>query len=73
MVSGSFSRKIKKLFTFTYKKKKNIVVFFFYCNYFPFGAAVNVSRMSPKLLQTQPHIVENQGITMAPLFLSLTS
>ena len=34
---------------------------------------VNVSRMSPKLLRTQPHIVENRGITMAPLFLSLTS
>ena len=34
---------------------------------------VNVSRMSPKLLRAQPHIVENQGITMAPLFLSLTS
>ena len=33
----------------------------------------NVSRMSPKLLQTQPHIVENRGITMASLFLSLTS
>ena len=37
------------------------------------AAIVNVSRMSPKLLITQPHIVENQGITMAPLFLSLTS
>ena len=37
------------------------------------GTVVNVSRMSPKLLQTQPHIVENRGITMAPLFLSLTS
>ena len=36
-------------------------------------ATVNVSRMSPKLLRTQPHIVENLGITMAPLFLSLTS
>ena len=34
---------------------------------------VNVSRMSPKLLQTQPHIVENQGITMAPSFLRLAS
>ena len=36
-------------------------------------AGVNVSRMSSKLLQTQPHIVENQGIAMAPLFLRLTS
>ena len=36
-------------------------------------AAINVSRMSPKLLRTQPHIVENRGITMAPLFLSLPS
>ena len=34
---------------------------------------LNVSRMSLKLLRTQPHIVENRGITMAPLFLSLTS
>ena len=34
---------------------------------------VNVSRMSSKLLQTQPHIVENKGIAMAPLFLRLTS
>ena len=36
-------------------------------------AAVNVSRMSPKLLQTQPHIVKNRGITMALLFFDLTS
>ena len=34
---------------------------------------VNVSRMSLKLLRTQLHIVENLEITMAPLFLSLTS
>ena len=34
---------------------------------------VNVSRVLPKLLRTQPHIVENRGITMAPLFLRLTS
>ena len=34
---------------------------------------VNVSRMSLKLLRTQPLIVENLGITIAPLFLSLTS
>ena len=34
---------------------------------------VNVSRMSLKLLRTQLHIVENLGITMAPLFLSFTS
>ena len=38
-----------------------------------FGTNVNVSRMSPKLLRTYPHIVENLGITMAPLFLRLTS
>ena len=36
-------------------------------------ASVNVSRMLPKLLRTQAHIVQNRGITMAPLFLSLTS
>ena len=29
---------------------------------------VNVSCMSLKLLRTQPHIVENLGITMVPLF-----
>ena len=34
---------------------------------------INVSRMSPKLLRTEPHLVENRGITMAPLFLRLTS
>ena len=34
---------------------------------------VNVSQMSSKLLRTQPHIVENKGIAMAPLFLRLTS
>ena len=34
---------------------------------------VNVSRMSPKLVRTWPHIVENRGITMAPLFLRLIS
>ena len=34
----------------------------------PTNTHVNVLRMSPKLLQTQPHIVENQGITMTPLF-----
>ena len=32
---------------------------------------VNVSRMSPKLVRTSPHILENQEITMAPLFLIL--
>ena len=30
---------------------------------------VNFSPMSPKLVRTYPHIVENQGITMAPLLL----
>ena len=35
--------------------------------------AVNVSRVSQKLLRTEPHVVENRGITMAPLFLRLTS
>ena len=34
---------------------------------------VNFSRMSPKLVQTYPHIVENWGITMAPLILRLIS
>ena len=34
---------------------------------------VNVSRVSRKPLQTEPHIVENRGITMALLFLRLTS
>ena len=34
---------------------------------------VNFSPMSPKLLCTYPHIVENWGITMAPLFLRLIS
>ena len=34
---------------------------------------VNVSRMSQKLLRTQPYIVENRGITMAPLDLRLIS
>ena len=29
--------------------------------------SVNFSHMSPKLVRTYPHIVENQGITMAPL------
>ena len=38
-----------------------------------FPPDINVSRMSPKLLRTLPHIVENLGITMAPLFLRLTS
>ena len=38
-----------------------------------FQPKVNVSRMSPKLLRTLPHIVENWGITMAPLFLRFTS
>ena len=33
----------------------------------------NVSCMSQKLLQTEPHRVENRGITMAQLFLTLTS
>ena len=32
---------------------------------------VNFSRMSPKLVQTYPCIVENRGITMEPLFLRL--
>ena len=34
---------------------------------------VNFLPMSPKLVQTQPHTVENRGITMAPLFLRLIS
>ena len=34
---------------------------------------VNFSPMSPKLVRTQPHTVENRGITMAPLFLRLIS
>ena len=37
------------------------------------NARVNLSRMSPKLVRTLPHIVENWGITMAPLFLRLIS
>ena len=36
-------------------------------------AQVNFSPMSPKLVQTYPHIVENQVITMAPLYLRLIS
>ena len=39
----------------------------------PYWAKVNVSRMSPKLLRPQPHIVKNRGITVAPLFLRLIS
>ena len=35
--------------------------------------AVNVSRISQKLVLTQPHTVENQGMSMAPLVLRLTS
>ena len=38
-----------------------------------FDPHVNVSRMSPKLVRTSPHILENRGITMAPLFLILIS
>ena len=34
---------------------------------------VNFSRMSPKLVRTYPLIVENQGITMAPVILRLIS
>ena len=34
---------------------------------------VNFSRMSPKLVRTYPHIVENRRITMAPLFLRFIS
>ena len=34
---------------------------------------VNFLPMSPKLVRTQPHTVENRGITMAPLFLRLIS
>ena len=34
---------------------------------------VNFSRMSPKLVQTYPHTVENRGIAMAPLILRLIS
>ena len=30
---------------------------------------LNFSPMSPKLVRTYPHKVENRGITMAPLFL----
>ena len=29
--------------------------------------------MSPKLVRTEPHTVENRGITMTPLFLRLIS
>ena len=29
---------------------------------------VNFSHMSPKLVQTQPHKIENWRITMAPFF-----
>ena len=36
-------------------------------------AAVNVSRISQKLVLTQPHTVENRGISMAPLVLRLIS
>ena len=36
-------------------------------------AKVNFSHMSPKLVRTWPHIVENRRITMAPLFLRLIS
>ena len=34
---------------------------------------VNVSRISQKLVLTHPHIVENRGISMAPLVLRLIS
>jgi hypothetical protein len=37
------------------------------------AAPVNFSPMSPKLVRTYPHIVENWGITMASLFLRLKS
>ena len=36
-------------------------------------ANVNLSRVSLKLMLTQPHIVENRGISMAPLVLRLIS
>ena len=42
-------------------------------NYTDIALTVNVSRMSPKLVRTSPHILENRGITMAPLFLILIS
>ena len=32
---------------------------------------VNFSRMSPKLMQTYPHIVENWGITIAPIIFEI--
>ena len=38
-----------------------------------YRSTVNVSRVSLKLLLTQPDIVENRRITMVPLFLSLIS
>ena len=34
---------------------------------------VNVSCVLPKSLRTHPHVVENRGITMAPLLLRLIS
>ena len=37
------------------------------------GSVVNVLRVPPKSLRTHPHVVENRGNTMAPLFLRLTS
>ena len=37
------------------------------------GPSVNFSPMSPKLVRTEPHTVENRGITMTPLFLRLMS
>ena len=35
---------------------------------FKFTTTVNFSPMSPKLVRTEPHTVENRGITMTPLF-----
>ena len=46
---------------------------FFFSTWSSTYPTVNVSWMSLKLLQTQPHTVENRGIAMAPLFLRLTS
>ena len=37
------------------------------------GGRVNISSLSPKLVLTQPHIVENRRITMVPLFLRFIS
>ena len=37
------------------------------------AAKVNVLRVPPKSLRSHPYVIESRGITMAPLFLRLTS